>query len=148
MAIVEGTVIILDLDRFGELTSSKGWDEYKPNIITGTFTHLVEEFVRKHSANILYGLDPKRGTEEAVIEIPYTKPEEILDELRKIKNEIKKLGATLSIGIAYGPLEPIKPRSRREAYSGVTRRRALKALREAKRKGGDRIVIYGVGVVG
>ena len=147
MAIIEGTVIILDLDRFSELTSSKGWDEYKPNIITGTLTHLVEEFVRKHSANILYGLDSKRGTEEAVIEIPYTKPEEVIEDLRKIKYEIKKLGATLSIGIAYGPLEPIKPRNRREAYSGITRRKALKALREAKRRGGDKIVIYGIGVI-
>ncbi len=148
MTIIEGTVVILDLDRFSELTKSMGWDEYKPNIITGTLTHLVEDFVRKYSADILYGLDHKRGTEEAVIEIPYVKPEEIIDDLKRIKAEIEKLGASISIGVAYGPLEPVKVRCRRDAYSGITRRKALKALREAKRKGGNKIVIFGLGVVG
>lgn len=147
MTLVEGVVVILDLDRFSDLTESMGWDKYKPNIVTGTLTQLVEEFVRKYSANVLYGLDPERGTEEAVIEIPFVKPEEIINDLRRIKCEIEKTGATISIGIAYGPLEPIKPKSRRNAYTGITRRRAYKALKEAKRKGGNRIVIYGVGVV-
>ena len=139
--LVEGTVIVLDLDKFKEVTKEKGFNEYKPNIITGTLTHLVENFVRKWNAYVLYGLDYSRGTEEAVIIIPMTKPEEVLSDLEKIRREIEKLGASLSIGVSYGVIVNIKARNRREAYENITVKNALKALREAKRKGGNRIVI-------
>ncbi len=139
--VVEGTVVILDLDKFKEVTKEKGFDEYKPNVITGTLTHLVENFVRKWNAYVLYGLDYFRGTEEAIIVVPMTKPEEILDDLEKIRKEIEKLGATISIGVSYGIIINIKPKNRREAYRNITVKNALKALREAKRKGGNRIVV-------
>lgn len=139
--LVEGTVIILDLDKFKKVTKERGFNEYKPNIITGTLTHLVENFVRKWNAYVLYGLDYSRGTEEAVIIIPMIKPEEVLGDLEKIRREIEKLGASLSIGVSYGVIVNIKARNRREAYENITVKNALKALREAKRKGGNRIVI-------
>ena len=139
--LVEGTVIVLDLDKFKKVTKERGFNEYKPNIITGTLTHLVENFVRKWNAYVLYGLDYSRGTEEAVIIIPMIKPEEVLGDLEKIRKEIEKLGATLSIGVSYGVIVNIKARNRREAYENITVKNALKALREAKRKGGNRIVI-------
>jgi len=139
--LIEGTVIILDLDKFKKVTKERGFNEYRPNIITGTLTHLVEDFVRKWNAYVLYGLDYSRGTEEAVIMIPMTKPEEVLDDLEKIRKEIEKLGATLSIGVSYGVIINIKARDRREAYKNITVKNALKALKEAKRKGGNRIVI-------
>lgn len=139
--VCSGTVVIVDLDKFKEITREKGFNKYKPNIITGTLTQLVEDFAKKWQATILYGLDYKRGTEEAVILIPLVKPEEIIGDLKNIKRAMEKLGVTLSIGVSYGPLDIIKARSRREAYSGFTVKKALKALREAKRKGGNRIVI-------
>jgi len=139
--LVEGTVIVLDLDKFKKVTKERGFNEYKPNIITGTLTHLVENFVRKWNAYVLYGLDYSRGTEEAVIIIPMIKPEEVLGDLEKIRREIEKLGASLSIGVSYGVIVNIKARNRREAYENITVKNALKALREAKRKGGNRIVI-------
>jgi len=139
--LVEGTVIVLDLNKFKKVTKEKGFNEYKPNIITGTLTHLVENFVRKWNAYVLYGLDYFRGTEEAVIIMPMTKPEEVLSDLEKIRREIEKLGSTLSIGVSYGVIVNIKARNRREAYENITVKNALKALREAKRKGGNRIVI-------
>ncbi|MCD6113989.1 MAG: GGDEF domain-containing protein [Thermoprotei archaeon] len=139
--LIEGTVIVLDLDKFKKVTKERGFNEYKPNIITGTLTHLVENFVRKWNAYVLYGLDYSRGTEEAVIIIPMIKPEEVLGDLEKIRREIEKLGATLSIGVSYGVIVNIKARNRREAYENITVKNALKALREAKRKGGNRIVI-------
>lgn len=136
-----GTVIIIDLDRFKEITEKYGFNKYKPNIITGSLTSLVENFVRKWQGTVLYGLDYNRGTEEAVIVLPDIKPEEVIDDLRKMKNEIKKLKVTMSIGLSYGPLDVLKARNRREAYSGLTVKRALKALNEAKRKGGNKIII-------
>jgi len=139
--LVEGTVIVFDLNKFKKVTKEKGFNEYKPNIITGTLTHLVENFVRKWNAYVLYGLDYFRGTEEAVIIMPMTKPEEVLSDLEKIRREIEKLGSTLSIGVSYGVIVNIKARNRREAYENITVKNALKALREAKRKGGNRIVI-------
>ena len=139
--VSNGTVVVVDLDKFEEITEEKGFDRYKPNIITGTLTQLIENFTRKWQAHILYGLDYERGTEEAVILIPMVKPEEVIEDLENIRRNIEKLGATLSIGVSYGPLDVIKARNRREAYSGLTVKRALKALREAKRKGGNKIII-------
>ncbi len=139
--IVMGTVIILDLDKFEEKTIREGWNQYTPNIITGELSRLVEEFVRKWCARVVYGLDWKRGTEEAVIEVPGVKPDEVVADLEKIRQEIRELGATISIGVAYGPIIFDKPRSRREAYKSYTRRLALKALRKIKRKGGDGLMV-------
>ncbi len=139
--LVEGTVIILDLDKFKEITRKKGFDEYKPNIITGTLTYLVDNLVRKWNAYVLYGLDYTRGTEEAVIIVPMVKPEEILEDLETIRREIEKLGASISIGVSYGVIANIKARNRREAYRNITVKNAFKALREAKRKGGNRILV-------
>jgi len=139
--ISNGTVVIVDLDKFEKVTEEKGFDKYKPNIITGTLTQLIEDFARKWQAHILYGLDYERGTEEAVILLPMVKPEEVIKDLENIRRNVEELGATVSIGISYGPLDVIKAKNRREAYSGLTVKKALKALREAKRKGGNKIII-------
>lgn len=69
------------------------------------------------------------------------KPEEILEDLETIRREIEKLGASISIGVSYGVIANIKARNRREAYRNITVKNAFKALREAKRKGGNRILV-------
>ncbi len=138
---IEGTVVILDLDMFEKITEERGYNRYKPNVITGTLTQLVESFVRKWNAYVIYGLDYLRGTEESVILIPLTRPEEVIKDLEQIRKEIEKLGASLSIGVSYGPIIAVKARTRREAYSNITVKNALKALREAKKKGGNKIVV-------
>ena len=141
--VIEGTVIIMDLDEFEKITKEKGFDEYKPNIITGTLTYLIENFVRKWSAYVVYGLDYERGTEEVIIEIPLVRPEDVMEDVKRISETIKSLGASISIGMSYGPIIFMKARNRREAYSNPTIRLALKALQEAKRRGGGRIIVYG-----
>ena len=142
MSLVEGTVVIMDLDKFEEMTISMGWDQYKPNIVTGTLTQLVEWFVRKWSAFAVYGLDPKRGTEEVVLEIPNVRPKELKDDLEYIRREINRLGASISIVAVYGFVGLKACRDRREAYTATpTRRLALKLLRKIKRIGGNRVLI-------
>jgi len=143
MGVVWGTVVILDLDKFEDIVKAKGWSRYSPNPVTGELSRLVEEFVRKWNAYVVYGLDWKRGTEEAVIEIPLVEPVEIMDDLENIRREIEKLGVTISIGVAYGPITGRKASNRRDAYKGYTRKIALKALKEAKRLGGNRIIVLG-----
>lgn len=138
-----GTVVIMDLDRFKEMTRRMGWTRYRPNVITGELSRMVEEFSRRWSARVVYGLDWDRGTEEAVLELPGVRPEEIMEDLERIRVEIKRMGGSISMGVAYGPIYPRKARNRREAYSSATAKLALKALREAKRLGGDRIVVVG-----
>jgi hypothetical protein len=54
---VEELIIFIDLDNFGEISDKQGWVSYKPNEITGTLTHLVTNFVRKHLGEVIYGLD-------------------------------------------------------------------------------------------
>ncbi len=141
--LVEGTVVMIDLDEFGEIVHEKGWSEYQPNPITGTLTQLVEEFVRKWHGYVVYGLDYKRGTEEVVVEIPLTRPEELIDDLRRIKEEINRLGVGVTIVAVYGYVGLVhRSINRRAAYTGTpTRRLASKLLQKAKRKGGNTIVI-------
>ncbi len=140
--LVEGTVVIIDLDRMSEKVAEMGWSEYKPNPATGELTLLVEQLASKWSAVVVYGLDPERGTEEAVLEIPMVRPEELKEDLERIRMEIKKHGVTATIVAVYG-FVGLKPAgSRREAYTATpTRRRAAKLLRQAKRRGGDIVVI-------
>jgi hypothetical protein len=141
---VEGLIIILDLDRFEEYTIKHGFNQYKPNIITGTLTKLVEEFIKKWQASLIYGLDYERGTEEVVIEIPFghEKLEEIVEDLKNIKNEINKLNASISIVVIKDYVIGKPARNRREAYYGTPgRRRALRILRKIKKKGGNEIAV-------
>ncbi len=135
--LVEGTIVVLDLDRFGEYVREHGLSEYSPNIVTGTLSYLVEWFVRKWSGVIVYGLDWERGTEEAVVEIPYVDPEEIRGDLEKIVDEIKRLGVSISVVAIRDYVLCRRARSRREAYYGTLgRRRAIRLLRMVKKRGG------------
>ncbi len=141
---VEGLIIVLDLDRFEEFMKEKGWDPYKPNIVTGTLTGLVEDFARKWKGVVIYGLDRERGTEEAVIEIPYGHEylEEIVSDLENIKREINRLGASISIVVVKDYVYPVPASSRREAYQGTPgRKRAWKLLRRVKRAGGNKLLV-------
>lgn len=140
----QGCIIIMDLDRFESLSKSKGWSEYTPNIITGTLTMLVEDFIRKHFAVMIYGLDEARGTEEVLLEIPDYRIDDlnhILGDLEKIRRRIEELGGSISIAVTFGPVTGKPAKNRREAYSNPFRRKALKLLRRAKRSGGNKIVV-------
>lgn len=140
--LVEGSVIILDLDRFGELVEERGLSEYRPNVVTGTLTELVERFVRRHGGVVVYGLDYERGTEEAVIEVPFAEPEELVGELEEIRRRIRELGASITIVVVKDYVVARPARTRREAYTATPgRRRAARLLRAAKRRGGDVVVV-------
>ncbi|RLG80168.1 MAG: hypothetical protein DRO13_04380 [Thermoprotei archaeon] len=141
---IEGLLVVLDLDEFGDFMKERGWDPYRPNIVTGTLTSLVEAFARKWRGVVVYGLDHERGTEEAVIEIPYgyERLEAIVKDLEEIKREVNKYGASISIVALRELVYPVPARNRREAYYGTPgRRRALKILRSIKRAGGNKIVV-------
>ena len=139
----KGTVIVMDLDEFGEQVRREGLSEYKPNIVTGTLTSLIKQFVSRRFATIIYGLDEERGTEEVVIEIPGVEAEELADDLEWIRREINKVGGRITIVAVNGFVNCKPANSRREAYYGTTfRKLALKLLREAKRRGGNRVVIH------
>lgn len=138
---MEGTVVIMDLDRFGDMVRERGWSEYSPNPVTGTLTRLVEEFVSKWSAVVLYGLDPGRGTEEVVLEVPNVSPQDVEEDLRRILEEIKRLGACISI-VAVKAYVGLPAYSRKEAYTGTPGRRlAAKLLRRIKRRGGCQLLV-------
>ncbi|MHC1601136.1 MAG: nucleotidyl cyclase domain-containing protein [Candidatus Nezhaarchaeales archaeon] len=144
---VNGITVILDLDKFKEITKSMGWTEYKPNIITGSLTHLVEEVVSRLRGVVIYGLDEERGTEEAIIKFVEADEEEVLKSLEKIRCEIERLGresgsnATLSIGVYIGPITSLKPQSPSEAKKTPEVIMALRALKKAKKMGGNRVIV-------
>ena len=141
---VEGLIIVMDLDRFEEYVEERGLDPYKPNLITGTLTELVERFASKWRGVVVYGLDRERGTEEAVIEIPYGHEylDSIVRDLEEIKREINRLGASITIVVVKDYTYPQTASSRREAYYGTPgRRRAWREVRRLKRLGGNRILV-------
>ncbi len=135
-----GTIVVMDLDKFGEYVEEHGLDPYRPNDVTATLTRLVEELARRRGGFIVYGLDPDRGTEEAVIEFPLTEPEELREDLERILGEIKGLGASITIVAVKAPVTGRPARDRREAYSGP-RRGAKRLLERAKRRGGGLLIL-------
>lgn len=146
----QGVVIALDLDDFGRCAEHMGWSEYTPNIITGFITEAVEELVSKHFGVVIWGLDRKRGTEEAllVFQLDY---EMIAEELQELVTKVKSMAegidapTSLSIGVAIGPLMRLKPETnnrKKTLAKDPTRVLAYKALREAKKRGGNTIVRY------
>ncbi len=142
MSLVEGTIVVMDLDRFSELVEKKSWSEYKPNIITGTLTSLIEWFVSKWRAVVVFGLDEERGTEEVVLEIPGVEPEELREDLEHIRRRIEELGASITIVAVKGYVGLKPAKNRRNAYYGTpSRALAHKLLKKAKRRGGNIVVI-------
>ena len=140
--VVEGAIVILDLDRFGEEVEKRGLSEYSPNIATGTLTSLVEAFVSKWSAVVLYGLDHARGTEEAVIVVPGVDPWELEEDLVGIARAIEELGFSVSIVADRIPVVACKPLRERRLYEPHYRR-VKRLLASVKRRGGGMVVIEG-----
>ncbi len=142
---IEGYIIVMDLDRFEDYTETHGLDQYKPNMVTATLTRLVDEFASKHRGVIIYGYDPERGTEEAVLEVVSINDDElreIISDLERIREEVRRLDASITIVMVRDYVLMRPARNRREAYYGTPgRRRALKLLRTAKRRGGGSIVL-------
>ena len=143
MNFISGTIIIIDIDRMGEIIEEKGWSEWRPNPATGTLSHLVEQLARKWNAVIVYGLDWERGTEEAVLEVPLVEPDELINDLVMLAQEVCRQGATVTIVAITAPVLGVPARNRREAYQGH-RRRAKRLLESFKRKGGGYVVVDGV----
>ena len=142
--LVPGLIIVLDIDNFEEYVNTRGLDPYKPNIVTSELTRLIENFVWKYKGVVVYGLSYERGTEEAIIEIPfgYENLENTIIDLEKIKKIIEEFGVTLSIVIVVDYVIARKAKNRRDAYKGTPGRiRALKALRRIKRRDGGKILL-------
>ncbi len=142
-------VVALDLDHFNEVVRKAAWPRYSPNPITGLLSRLVEDLVIKRRGIVIYGLDWDRGTEEAVIEFVEPDLEDLLLDLEDLRRRIEEAGktsgtgVTLSIGVSkYEAPDGVKPvKDRRALKSSPYRYLALKALRKAKRLGGNRLVI-------
>jgi GGDEF domain-containing protein len=148
---VEELIIFIDLDNFKEISEKQGWATYKPNEITGTLTELVTNFVRKHVGEVIYGLDEKRGTEECMLRLTGALSHDvIISDLEHIASRIRETGldcgceASVSIGVSRGPYTPIRPTGpyqwSKRLFKGQAQRLAHKALRRAKKQGGNRIV--------
>ena len=142
--LVPGVVIVLDLDSFEEVTRERGYDEYKPNDVTGTLSALVEDLARRWAGVVVYGLDWERGTEEALIEIPYVEADEVAGDLVAVAEEVASHGVTVTIVALDGYVEPRAGRGSRRGYHATPfRRRALSELRKWKRRGGGFVVVNG-----
>jgi hypothetical protein len=142
MQPVEGTIVLIDLDNFSSTIKEKGWSEWKPNDATALLTSWVYDFISRHQGVVVWGLDDERGTEEVVIEIPFKDPNDVKDELQKLKMELNSLGVNVSIVALKDVVTLHKARRRREAFHNTPgRRRAHKLLNKLKRRGGNFILV-------
>ncbi|BAN90638.1 hypothetical protein ACAM_1169 [Aeropyrum camini SY1 = JCM 12091] len=142
--MVKAVVVIIDIDRFEEKTRMLGLDPYKPNRFTALLTSLIEEFAVSRRATVVYGLDRERGTEEALVEIPLTDPEEVEGDLIRIAREMCEAGAPVTVVAIESLMGPGKPADRRAAYSGSPfRRRARRILEKLKKRGGGVVYVNG-----
>ncbi len=142
--LVPGTIVMIDLDDFEQVTQTLGLDEYKPNFATGELTNLIESFANKKRGVIIHGLDRERGTEEAVIEIPYTSPEEVIKDLEEIMEKLSSIGVKATIAVAEGMVSARPALNPKEAFKGTPWRHAVyKMLRKIKRRGGGRLIVLG-----
>jgi len=137
-----GTIIVIDIDRMGDIVEERGLNPYKPNDITGRLSMLVDSLARRWNMVVVYGLDWDRGTEEAVLEAPGVDPGELRGDLLRIAVEMKSVGASVTIVAVTGPVSGRPARERREAYTGP-RRRAKRILEMLKRRGGSTVYIDG-----
>jgi len=140
--VLQGTVVILDLDRFKEYTTQYGLDEYEPNIITGTLSRLVSDLSSKHSGSILYGLDWERGTEEAILVFPGMDPLNIQNDLLNLAREMCSLGASITIVASREPMVIPSRLTQRELRRVF--RRVYSILERLKRRGGGTVYVEGV----
>lgn len=141
--LVEGTIIIIDIDEMEDIVRERGWSEYKPNPATGLLTGLIIEFASKWRAVVVYGLDKERGTEEAVLEVPLTTPKELVNDLVMIEEELCRYAdVTATIVAVSAPVGSRPARGRREAYTGF-RREVKRILESLKRKGGGVVYVDG-----
>jgi GGDEF domain-containing protein len=144
---VNGVTVVLDLDNFKEVMKVMGWSEYKPNVVTGSLTRLVKEVASKLGGIVVHGLDEERGTEEAVVKFVGADVEEVLEELERVRLEIERIGkesrsnATISAGVYVGPITSLKPQPLSMAKKAPEVVMASRALKKAKKKGGNRIVV-------
>ncbi|QOR95171.1 hypothetical protein IMZ38_06435 [Thermosphaera chiliense] len=135
-----GLIVLIDLDRFEEYTMEKGLNPYVPNSVTGELTRLVEDFAIKYRGVVVYGLDYGRGTEEALIEIPFGCEEvgSVVKDLENLKNRVNSYGVGVTIVVVYDYVSGKPASNRREAYHATPgRRRAVKILKDLKKKGGN-----------
>jgi len=142
LGLVPGVVVFADLDKFEDYVESRGLSKWRPNEVTGLMTSLGYELATKWRGVVVYGVDPSRGTEEFILEIPFASIDDVMEDLVRIKNEINKLGVGVTIAVVEG-LVGFKPaRDRREAYYGTpARRKARELLLKAKSRGGNAIVM-------
>ncbi len=145
-----GTVVFLDLDGFKNCMDERGWIRWAPNPITGFLTQELMSYIRKFHAVHIWGINEKEGTEEAIL-IFYQKQEVICDLFEILRKKLNNLAidlnapTSLSIGMAYGRIfdtKPIQHHRKRDFSKDPTRYLAYKALKEAKKKGGNCIVVY------
>lgn len=146
----KGVVTFLDLDNFKHCVEEKNWSKYTPNPITRFLTVTIEQYIRKYRALSFWGLDQKRGTEEAILFFQYEKSFvlNLIDDLRKdIMNLAQQYNAStsLSAGLAEGKIpkiKNIKNHSKSEFKKDPTIFLAYRALKKAKKQGGNSIVTY------
>lgn len=147
-AFVQQGVIILDLDHFGEITKKAGWPKYKPNVVTGLLTELVTKILSKHHGTHLRGINYQRGTEEAVLFFSAPDPQKLLEDLETLRKKLYLLGGelglpvTISIGVAFGPSFHMRISETSDLTQIPLFKSAKKALRKAKKQGGNRIIVF------
>jgi hypothetical protein len=150
MTVDECLAVFYDLDHFTECMQNKGWHRYWPNPLTGYLTEATVDLLHDFHACHIWGMNENEGTEEALIVFfhPYHQVIPRLESIRKKVFEIAqdcKADTTLSIGTALGIIHDLKPilhHQNRAFRKDPVLYMAFKALRTAKKRGGNQIIQF------
>jgi hypothetical protein len=143
-------IAFLDLDGFGNCMEHMGWTRYSPNIITGFLTLEIQRLIRDYQAIHIWGMNTKEGTEEAIL-VFFQEIEPVIAIFKEIQENLMQITRThnvptsLSVGIANGKVfdfKPITHHRKSDFRKDPTRYLAYKALKRAKKLGGNQIVVY------
>lgn len=144
----KGTIVFADLDNFQDCMEIMGWSRYSPNEITRLMTNRVQRYINRYQATLLWGLNKAEGTEEFIL-IFLQDIERVIKIMNKLRRDIlelaQKLNAStsLSVGLTYGEishLRVLKSHKKKEFLKHPTIYLAYKALKKAKKKGGNELI--------
>jgi GGDEF domain-containing protein len=144
----KGTIVFADLDNFQDCMKIMGWSRYSPNEITRLMTNRVQRYINRYQATLLWGLNKAEGTEEFIL-IFLQDIERVIKIMNKLRKDIlelaRKLNAptSLSVGLTYGEishLKVLKSHKKKEFLKHPTIYLAYKALKKAKKKGGNELI--------
>ncbi len=142
-----------DLDNFGESMRANGLPEYAPNDFTSYLSRSIESAMRDLHASIVTGYNPKRGTEQFMLQFSDASKEnagEVVNFAKELRgglralSEEKGIKVTISLAITKEPYVNFRAKEGKDGHftsSGFEKLICWRRLNKLKTRGGDELEV-------